>query len=52
LHSCFYICIFNVLFYDMQIESQCSVLPALAEVIKLKDTSMMALEISVSGFNS
>lgn len=27
-------------------ERQCSVLPTLAEVIKLKDTSMMALEIS------
>ena len=29
-------------------EMQCSVLPTLAEVIKLRDTSMMALEISVS----
>ncbi|KAJ7389295.1 hypothetical protein OS493_032455 [Desmophyllum pertusum] len=27
-------------------ETQCSVLPTLAEVIKLRDTSMMALEIS------
>ena len=33
---------------SLQPETQCSVLPTLAEVIKLRDTSMMALEISVS----
>ena len=32
----------------LESEKQCSVLPTLAEVIKLRDTSMMALEISVS----
>ena len=33
---------------NLEPETQCSVLPRLAEVIKLRDTSMMALEISVS----
>ena len=33
---------------SLEPETQCSVLPTLAEVIKLRDTSMMALEISVS----
>jgi len=33
---------------DLEPETQCSILPTLAEVIKLRDTSMMALEISVS----
>lgn len=31
---------------DLEPETQCSILPTLAEVIKLRDTSMMALEIS------
>ena len=33
-------------------ETRCSVLPTLAEVIKLRDTSMMALEISVSTYQA
>ena len=33
---------------NLEPEKLCSVLPTLAEVIKLRDTSMMALEISVS----
>lgn len=33
---------------SLEPETQCSVLPTLAEVIKLRDTSMMALEVSVS----